>query len=1001
MGGDALARSGSSPRANPPATSTGSPPPVGSRDLHSRNVALERRLARAIAGEVRFDAASRGRYATDASIYQIMPAGVVLPRRADDLDAVLQIAREEGVPVIMRGAGTSQNGQPIGAGLVVDCSRHLGEVLAYDRAERRVTVRPGLVLEHLNARLKPDGLFFPVEPSTASRCTIGGMTGNNSCGARSLRYGRMAENVEAIDALLADGSRCRFDRASEDALAWRLLALAERERDEIAARFPKVQRRVGGYNLDSLILPSPNLAHLLVGSEGTLAAFTQITLALSPLPAHRVMGVAHFPTFRRAMEMTRFLVELGPTAVELVDHNVLALGADIPLFQRTLADITRGRPDCLLLVEFAGDDQAALGRDLKRLEACMSDHGLPGAVVEVAEPARQRQVWEMREACLNIMMSMKGDAKPVSFIEDCAVPLEHLADYTAAISELFQTNGTRGTWYAHASVGCLHVRPILDMKDAGDLARMRRIAEAACDLVKRFKGSYSGEHGDGLSRSEFIRPMFGDRLTAAFEAVKDAFDPAGLLNPGKIVRAPRFDDRSLLRFPAGYRVREPARPALDWSEHGSFGAAVEMCNNNGTCRKTMAGVMCPSYRATGEEEHVTRGRANTLRLAISGELGAAGIASPEVKAALDLCVSCKACRRECPTGVDMARMKIEALAHHHARHGLPLRERLVAGLPRYARLGAVLGPLLNLRDRVPGLAWLSERLTRLAADRPLPVWRRPWQEIGPIAAPDDIIGDGRDVVLFGDTFNRYFEPQNLLAAERVLERLGYRLHRVLPADRGRPLCCGRTFLSVGDVGAAAAEIARSLETLAPFVDAGAQVIGLEPSCTLTFRDEALAVPLAGPAGLGQARAALARSSRLIEELITSDLKAGRLALHSPAGSGREIRRIHLHTHCHQKAAGIAGGVEAVLKAAPGIEVRPIDAGCCGMAGAFGYHGEHVAVSRAIGELALAPAVRAAGADDLIAADGTSCRHQIADLTDREALHVVRILDQLGVAGTWP
>ena len=572
---------------------------------------------------------------------------------------------------------------------------------------------PGTVLERLNARLRPDGLFFPVEPSTASRCTIGGMAGNNSCGARSIFYGKMVDNVVSIDAMLPDGERFTFGRVDNvtggaagseriSVLASRMLGIAERERAEIEARFPKVQRRVGGYNLDSLVEPVPNLAHLLVGSEGTLALTTAVTLKLSALPVHRVMGVCHFPSFRSAMETTRHLVALGPVAVELVDSNVLVLGADIPLFRRTLAQITKGQPNCLLLVEFAGDDSGALLGDLKRLDRCMADHGFPDAVVEVIEPARQRQVWEVREACLNIMMSMKGDGKPVSFIEDCAVPLEHLADYTSAITDLFARHGTRGTWYAHASVGCLHVRPILNMKEERDIRAMREIAEAACDLVRRFKGSHSGEHGDGISRSEFHARMFGERLTGAFGEVKDAFDPDTRLNPGKIVRPHRMDDRSLMRFSKAYRATEPAQTALDWSEWGGFGGAVEMCNNNGTCRKLAGGTMCPSYRATLDEQHLTRGRANSLRLAISGQLGPDAFTSQEMKETLDLCVSCKGCRRECPTGVDMAKMKIEFLHHYHARHGLPLKERLVAFLPRYAPLAAKLGGVLNLRDRAAG-----------------------------------------------------------------------------------------------------------------------------------------------------------------------------------------------------------------------------------------------------------------------------------------------------------
>jgi FAD/FMN-containing dehydrogenase/Fe-S oxidoreductase len=957
---------------------------------HARNLGLERRLAQALEGDVRFDAFTRGRYATDASIYQIVPHGVVFPKSEADIAAALTIAAEHGAPVIARGGGTSQNGQPIGDALILDMSRYFNGIRDYDPIARTISVAPGLVLEALNAHVRKDGLFFPVEPSTASRCTIGGMTGNNSSGARSLRYGKTVDNVVAMKALFHDGEPFALgdgpvgDNASARArdLMTRMLTLADGHRAEIEAIFPKVQRRVGGYNLDELLPANPNLSHLLVGSEGTLAITTEATLRLSTLPSHRVMGVCHFPSFRSAMETTRHIVDLGPVAVELVDNNVLVLGADIPLFVRTLADITRAKPNCLLLVEFAGDDLGALKYDLKRLDQCMADHGFSNAVVEVVEPARQKPVWEVREACLNIMMSMKGDGKPVSFIEDCAVPLEHLADYTDAVTALFERHGTRGTWYAHASVGCLHVRPILNMKDEAGVKAMRAIAEEACALVRQFKGSFSGEHGDGISRSDFVEPMFGGPLTRAFEQVKDGFDPDNRLNPGKIVRPYHMDDRSLMRFAPGYATPVPAQTALDWSDWGGLGGAVEMCNNNGTCRKMTGGTMCPSWRATREEQHVTRGRANTLRLAISGQLGPDAFTSPAMKETLDLCVSCKGCKRDCPTGVDMARMKVEFLHHYHAKHGLPLKERLIAYLPRYAPWAARLSPLMNLRDKLPLLARLSERIAGFSARRSLPVWRRPWAQGGKAAKPADVLGDGRDVILFGDTFNRYFERENLEAADTVLAAGGYRIHKVEPADGGRPLCCGRTFLSAGLVDEARAEARRTLDALAPYVARGARIVGLEPSCLMTFRDEFSAL-------LPKTEVEpVAKAALLLEELLAVDIKAGATTLPFASQAGRIA---HLHGHCHQKAFDAMGAVEATLRAVPGLEVRPIESSCCGMSGAFGYAADTIDVSLAMGELSLLPAVRKAGAGDLIVADGTSCRHQIHDGAGREAVHVARVL----------
>ncbi len=947
--------------------------------------ALAARLAGAVEGEVLFDAFSRGRYATDASIYQIEPVGVIVPRSVEDLRAVVEIAAEEGVPVLPRGGGTSQCGQTVGEAVVVDLSKHLDRVLDFDAEARRVTVQPGLVLDGLNAFLAGHGLMFPVDVSTSSRATIGGMTGNNSCGARSIRYGTMRDNVRAIDGILADGTAMRFATVDNGAgtpiegrhaLVDRLLALGRREAGEIARRFPSLQRRVGGYNIDALATNEPvNLAHLLVGSEGTLALSTAIELDLQPVPSHKVLGVCHFPTFYQAMDATRHLVALRPAAVELVDRTMIELSRDIPIFRRTVDAFVQGEPEALLLVEFAGEDRAEIFAKLKQLSDLMGVLGFPGAVVEAVEPALQKAIWEVRKAGLNIMMSMKGDGKPVSFIEDCAVALEDLADYTDRLTQVFEKHGTTGTWYAHASVGCLHVRPILNLKLEADAKKMRAIAEEAFAMVREYKGSHSGEHGDGLVRSEFHEPMFGRRMVETFAEVKEAFDPKGIFNPGKIVRPPRMDDRTLFRFKPGYAT-ETLDTALDWSAWGGFGGAVEMCNNNGACRKFDAGVMCPSYRVTRDERHLTRGRANTLRLALSGQLGPGALTSPDMAETLKLCVSCKACKRECPTGVDMARMKTEALYQTAKARGLSPRDRMVAYLPRYAPWAARLAPILNLRDRWSWMARLSERLLGLSAERRLPRWGRPF------AAPE-VVGpaDGPEVVLLPDTFNTYFEPENLAAALRVLAAAGYRIHLAGPAD-GRPLCCGRTFLSAGLVDQARAELRRTLEALRPFLARGLPVLGLEPSCLFTFRDEAEAMLPK------EEREGLAGRFLLFEEFLAEESESGRLSLDLADWSGRKAL---LHGHCHQKAFQAMGAVERILKLVPGLAVETVESSCCGMAGAFGYQAETYQASMKMAELSLLPAIRAAGEDTVLVADGTSCRHQIADGAGREARHVVRVL----------
>jgi len=951
--------------------------PAGSR--------LKQRLRRETRGEVLFDAFSRGRYSTDASIYQIEPLGVVIPKSRKDTATAIAIAREEGVPVLPRGGGTSQCGQTVAHALVIDCSKYLDRVISVDVERRRARVEPGVVLDRLNRLLRKDRLFFPVDPSTASRATIGGMTANNSCGSRSLRYGNMVHNVCGIDALLADGIAAWFgeipgnfaDNAMPDRyrdLVRRMRALHRRDAEEIERRFPKVLRRVGGYNIDSISDSGHNMARLLVGSEGTLAFFNEIELELQPIPAHRVLGICHFPSFYGAMAATRRIVELGPSAVELVDRTMIDLSRDIPIFRPVVDRFVQGEPAALLVTEFAGDDPPENRRRLTALVELMGDLGYPGAVVEATDPAFQQAVWEIRAQGLNIMMSMKGDGKPVSFLEDCAVRLEDLADYTDRLTRIFEKHGTYGTWYAHASVGCLHVRPVLNVKQELEVKKMRAIAEEAFAMVREYKGSHSGEHGDGLVRSEFHEAMFGSRMVRAFEEVKDAFDPEGLFNPGKIVRAPKMDDRSLFRFKPDYR-QLPVETALDWSEWGGFAAAAEMCNNNGACRARNAGVMCPSFRATGDEQHLTRGRANTLRLALSGQLGPDAFVSDDMRETMALCISCKGCKRECPTGVDMARMKIEFLHHYRKRHRLTPRDRLIAYLPRYAPYAARIAPLMNARNRVPSLARVGERRLGLSARRKLPEWSaRPYR--------GSTSGSGREVVLLVDTFNRYFEPENARAAEHVLRRAGYRIVSPDPAN-DRPLCCGRTFLTAGLVEEARREATRVLDALAPHVAASTPIVGLEPSCLLTLRDE---FPALLPSA---ATNALAARAQLLEEFIESERAAGRFELALTPMEGRTA--LH-HGHCHQKAFATAGAAVKALQLIPGLTVETFEATCCGMAGSFGYEAEHYEMSLKIGELDVLPKMRTATAETLIVANGTSCRHQIADAAARKACHLVRILD---------
>lgn len=966
-------------------------------------------LQRMLGARIMTDRFSRGRYATDASIYQMVPHGVVVPESLDDVRAALDFARSEGLAILPRGGGTSQCGQTVNHALVIDNTKHLNRILSLDVTAQRCVVEPGIVLDELNRQLKPHGLWFPVDVSTSSRATIGGMAGNNSCGGRSIRYGIMRDNVVAIDAIMSDGTDSRFAQLDGGNLngmlasLWpELDALGREHKDEILSKFPQILRRVGGYNIDSLIPDAMamrpggkandgvNLSHLLVGSEGTLAYSHAIELKLWPLPAQKIMGICHFPTFYKAMDAAQHLVTLDPVAVELIDDTMLELARSIPLFKPIVEEVVKGAPAALLVVEFAEEDEAENLRRLARLHEMMSDLGFgwnkgsdwTGGVIEAIDPGLQGRVSEMRKSGLNIMMSMKQAAKPVSFVEDCAVDLKHLADYTAGLTAIFDKYGTRGTWYAHASVGCLHVRPVLNMKLGADVEKMRAIAEDAFALVRQYGGSHSGEHGDGIVRSEFNEVMFGPKMAELFRKIKILFDPRGLFNPGKIIDAPNMDARELFRFSPGYSVNDfPTQ--LDWSawpgSAGGMQGAVEMCNNNGACRKLDGGVMCPSFRATGDEKDSTRGRANTLRLALSGQLGSEAMASDQMADTMKLCVSCKACKRECPTGVDMSRMKVEVTALRAEKQGLSMHDQLVAHLPAYAPFASRFSRLINslqaARRHIPVLSSVLEVATGFTARRDLPKWSaRSFldEEAGVENTPDA----RQPVILFADTFNRYFEPQNLRSALRVLNAAGYQVFIPKTQDR-KPVCCGRTYLSTGLVEKARQTAENLVSTYLPFAEREIPIVGLEPSCTLALRDEV-------PALLASAAAnRVAQNVLTFEELLIRDKPD--LQLRKTGGKAL------LHGHCHQKAFDVVRPIETVLRELAGFDVEQIETSCCGMAGAFGYGTDTYDISMKMGSAQLFPKVKDADVDVVVIADGTSCRCQISDGTGRLAQHVAAVL----------
>ncbi len=931
--------------------------------------ALEAALRAELEGEVRFDPLSRALYSTDASIYQIIPLGVVIPRSREDVVRAVRTCARFRCPITCRGGGTSQAGQTVGAGIQMDFSKYLNRLLEVDREGRWARVEPGIVLAELNAGLRPHGLQFAPDVSTANRATIGGMMANNSAGARSVLYGKTIDHVLEQEVVLADGSRARFgplspeevERASTgDSLEARAVRTVRRVAAgcaaEIDRRYPKILRRVGGYNLDCFAGDSFNLAKLMVGSEGTLGVVVEAKLRLVPVPKAKGLAVLHFEELLEALGAVPAVLELRPAAVEVMDRFVLGHARGNPVLEK-LRGFVKGDPGGILLVEFYGDRPEEVASRVEALAA----RGLGYHCHRAADPAEQARIWSLREAALGISMAMKGDAKAFSFVEDTAVAPARLRDFIERFLALLERHGTHAGVYAHASVGCLHVRPVINLKTEAGVRQFEAIAGDVAELVLEFGGALSGEHGDGLLRSPFMEKMFGPVLYEAFREVKRAFDPDGILNPGKIVDAPPL--AANLRFGPGYRTPDPPT-RFDYAEYGGLGRAVEMCSGVGACRKKLDGVMCPSYAATREETHTTRGRANVLRLALSGQMPELG--DEEVKAALDLCLECRACRTECPVGVDMARWKSEFLAGYWARHGRPLRAALLGDARALAEWGSRLAPVSNW------FRGLGRRVLGLDRRRSLPEWRRK-------TLADRLASRDGDALIFNDTFTNHHDPEIGTAAAGVLRAAG------LAVGLAPNVCCGRPAISMGLLGKARALAAANAEALLPAAESGKKILFLEPSCLSAVREDA--PDLLGGELREKARR-VAEASVLFEEHLEGELASGRAKLALKPGPAKVV----LHGHCHQKAMGAVAPAAALLSRIPGCAVSTPDFGCCGMAGSFGY--VHYDVSKAIAELRLLPALRSMGEGTAVAAAGTSCRHQIADLAGVRALHPAELLRSL-------
>ncbi|MDE2779479.1 MAG: FAD-binding protein [Chloroflexota bacterium] len=952
----------------------------------SERAELAEELRKRVSGEVRFDPFSRVLYSTDASIYQMEPVGVVIPRNEEDVQAVVEIARDNRVPVLPRAGGTGLAGQSVNHAIVMDFSKYLNQVVELNREESWVKVQPGIVLDQLNRYLAAHGLQYAPDPTTSNRACVGGGIGNNTCGAHSVIYGKTLDHIKEVNVVLSDATRAHFQTLEPHELETRLrgeglesdiyrgvLHIARENLTEIETRYPKIMRRVSGYNLDSFLGEEPvNLAKMVVGSEGTLCVVTEAKVNLVPRPTMTCLSVLHFRDIFEASEATVEVLKHEPSSVEVLDKMVLDRSRESMGQSRNLAFV-QGDPGAMLLVEFYGESEAELTSKMEKLKDDMEGRRLAYACVNMLSRADQDMVWNVRKGGLGLLMSIHGDAKPIPFVEDPAVDPEKMGDFVRRFDEVVRNHNTTAGYYGHASVGCLHIRPLISLKSAEGVEKMISIGEEISDLVKEFGGSMSGEHGDGIVRGVWTEKMFGPEIYQAFRDLKSTFDPQGIMNPGKIIDCPPM--RENLRYGSEYRA-DSLIPTLDFSMDTDYAGAVEMCNGMGACRK-LTGTMCPSFMATRDEEHSTRGRANLLRAALSGKLPEGTITDQRLYQAMDLCLECKACKSECESGVDMAKLKYEFLDNYYKTNKRPFRNKFFAQIARYSRMGSKFAPLANLGASTPVGKFFSSVILGVHPNRQLPkLATTTFSQWFNYRHTSRVRGTPKgSVALFNDTFMNYNYPEIGIAAVELLEAAGYRV-QLAEAE-----CCGRTMISKGMLEDAASFARYNVDRLFAFADQGVPIIGCEPSCLLTFRDEY-------PEFCRDARAAkVAEHSYLIDEFLAMLHERGELDLEFT-----ELRKkVLFHGHCHEKSLVGTSPSMAALNLPPGYEVELINSGCCGMAGSFGFEKEHYDISMSIGEQALFPTIRERGTEWEVAVMGVSCRQQVEHGTGRPARHLVEVL----------
>lgn len=961
------------------------------------------KLALTIEGEIRYDSVTRAIYSTDASMYRETPAAVVWPAGPGDLKKLLAWAAQHGEGLIVRGAGTSLAGQVVGPGLIVDISRHMNRILEVNIEERWVRLEPGVILDELNRQLASRGLFFGPETSTANRCTMGGMLGNNACGLHSLKYGSTRDHTLEVKALLSDGKevvfgplsdsefneKCKLDDLEGNIYRKFRDILSDPANAEIIRREypdPGVTRRNTGYALDLLLEMSPftkggkmlNIATLMAGSEGTLALATEIKLNLVPLPPReKALCCVHLVNRGDAYKANLIALKYSPDAVEMMDDKVLELTRD-NIEQNKNRFFIEGEPGSILIVEFTRDTKREI-EDICRLmidemKAC--DFGYAYPIVWGGDTSK---VWNLRKAGVGVLGNMKGDAKAVSLLEDTAVSVELLPDYMHDFDLMLKKYGKECVYHAHIGTGELHLRPVLNLKDPEDVNLFHALGEETAMLVKKYNGSLSGEHGDGRLRGEFIPLMLGDHVYSLLKEVKAAFDPHNILNPGKITDTPPMD--TFLRYNPGQPTPE-VETIYDFSDTDGIIRAAEKCNGSGDCRKSeiIGGTMCPSFMATRDEKNTTRARANILREFMGSRNGEIWN-HKEIYEVLDLCLSCKGCKSECPSSVDMAKLKSEFLQHWYDSHGIPLRSRLIAYITSVNRLGAIFPSIFNFFLSNSFFSGLFKRMLGFARERSIPALHRftlrRWLRKNLASMnPEEPISS---LILFVDEFTNYNDTLIGMDAVKLLTSLGYRV------EMAEHDVSGRTFYSKGLVRKGRKVAINNVTRLGKRVSADKPLVGIEPSAILAFRDE---YPDLVGDELREMAISLSSNSLMIDEFISREYEAGRIKSDRFTDDKKEIL---LHGHCQQKAVADTKSTKKMLSIPVGYTIAEIASGCCGMAGSFGYEKEHYELSMKVGELVLFPEVRKASGQVLVAAPGTSCRHQIKDGTGRIALHPVQLL----------